>query len=409
MSNRHLQIICADERRADAEELATALAESWAVDACPDRRIVPLSAWPDAAPGSEDCGIVLLPAESGIDHTGLRALDLAHDACIPTLIIGDRESCARSQSLDVVHLANGTDHATIAAVLVGMLGRQPEVDRYRMQVDTSARLVNKVHEEIEKLDEELQAAAMVQRDFLPGSLPRLGTVSVGALWRPTSYVSGDYYDVRKIDEDRLGVFIADAAGHGVPSALMTMLIARAFEFAWTRHGDDPAAVMTSLNHEFCLQQTGITRFATSVYAVIDCRTGVVRYSSAGHPPPLVLAAGELRALANEDGGGLLGVFPDETFSVMVEKLAPGETFLLHSDGFEQAFPMPNATLDEMARPTTAYLDAFRSLGELDDPVAMTERISKLVDERRGSLNPCDDLTLLCVHREQVRRTLLNAG
>ena len=409
MSTRHLKLLATEDRVPAAERLADELVRSWPVGRCPECRVVALSSTRHDVPGEGACAVLVLPAEEGIDHAALQALDRVHEAGVPALVVGGRESAARSRSLDVLHLPSGADHAVISAVLVGMIGRQSEIDRYRMQLDTSARLVNNVHDEMDKLDEELQAAAMVQRDFLPGALPTLGAISVGALWRPTSYVSGDYYDVRQIDENRIGVFIADAAGHGVPSALMTMLIARAFEFAWTRQGEDPDAVMTSLNREFCLQQTGVTRFATSVYAVIDCRTGVVRYSSAGHPPPLLLDADHLRPLSNEDGGGLLGVFPDETFSVMTERLAPGQTLLLHSDGFEQAFPVVDAPREELSRPTDAYLDVFRSLGELDEPAAMVERISSLVDQRRGSLNPCDDLTLLCVHNEKVRGTVLDAG
>ncbi|XAM00337.1 hypothetical protein OT109_02895 [Phycisphaeraceae bacterium D3-23] len=82
-------------------------------------------------------------------------------------------------------------------------------------------------EQIGKLDEELRMAAQLQREFLPAKLPEVGGVSFHVLYRPAGYVSGDIYDVMRLDEHHLGFFVADAVGHGVPAALMTIYIKRA--------------------------------------------------------------------------------------------------------------------------------------------------------------------------------------
>ena len=158
--------------------------------------------------------------------------------------------------------------------------------------------------------------------------------------------------------------------------------------------------LNAINRDFYKQQSGITRFATGVYAIIDCEEGLIHYSSAGHPPPLMLSATELRVLENSQGGGLLGVFPEADFEVMTEPIESGESFLIHSDGFEQAFPLPTAGPNELTRPTNAYLNVFKSLGEANDPEDMMDRLSTAIDSRRGSLHPCDDLTLLCIHHQR---------
>ena len=94
---------------------------------------------------------------------------------------------------------------------------------------------------------------------------------------------------------------------------------------------------------------------------------------------------------------------------MTEQLRPGETLLLHSDGFEQAFPLPDAGPNELTMPSNAYLNVFKSLGDLDDPQEMVVRLATAIDSRRGSLHPCDDLTLLCVHRARETSSLSLAG
>ena len=77
-----------------------------------------------------------------------------------------------------------------------------------------------------RLDEELRLAAKLQQDFLPKQLPQVGPIHFHSLFRPAGYVSGDLYDVMRLDEKRVGFFPVDAVGHGMPAALLTMFIKR---------------------------------------------------------------------------------------------------------------------------------------------------------------------------------------
>src|SRR5690606_16689880 len=83
--------------------------------------------------------------------------------------------------------------------------------------------------QIESMDEELRLASQLQREFLPRSLPCVGRVDFRVLFRPAGYVSGDIYDVERLDEDHVAFFLADAVGHGVPAALLTMYIKRSLQ------------------------------------------------------------------------------------------------------------------------------------------------------------------------------------
>lgn len=244
------------------------------------------------------------------------------------------------------------------------------------------------------MHEEMQLAAMVQREFLPRTLPSLHGFEFGVLWRPAHYVSGDIYDVTRLDENHVGVFVADAVGHGVPAALMTMVIQRTLPMKEVRDRSyrivPPGEALRVLNEEMIKRQGETTRFATAAYAVINCRTREVTVAAAGHPVPYhVKAGGGLRAV--ETAGGLLGVFEGEEFEEVTFTLGRGDSLLLYSDGFENAFPSAERT----RIPTKKYLHEFEELAECATPEAMIERIGRRVDEQPGSLHQQDDLTFIC--------------
>jgi serine phosphatase RsbU (regulator of sigma subunit) len=157
----------------------------------------------------------------------------------------------------------------------------------------------------------------------------------------------------------------------------------------------PSEVLAHLNYEMILRQGRTTRFATAVYAVINCRNRTMTLAGAGHPPPFLLApGGEPRLL--ETTGGLLGVFDDETYDQIEVDLSVNDRLVLYSDGFEQAFPRED--VDDYARklPTTRYRDEFRQLARERSPDAMIYAMGRRIDDQQGSLHQVDDLTLICM-------------
>ncbi len=132
---------------------------------------------------------------------------------------------------------------------------------------------------------------------MPSTLPKVSDLAFRVFFRPAGYVSGDIYDISKLDEHHVGVFLADAVGHGVPAALMTMFIKRSL---FTKEIDralpngyrlvQPSETLAKLNQDLLDQQTGQVRFATACYALIDCRTHKVCMARAGHPPAILLCA-----------------------------------------------------------------------------------------------------------------------
>jgi sigma-B regulation protein RsbU (phosphoserine phosphatase) len=292
------------------------------------------------------------------------------------------------------------DDALLCAKLQGMLHRQPTVSALRRDVSLAQRFHGGLQGEIARMHEEMQLAAMVQREFLPRELPELYGVEFAALWRPAHYVSGDIYDVARLDNDHIGVFLADAVGHGVPAALMTMVICRSLTTKIITgnlyHIVEPCEVLSSLNHDMIRRQGRSTRFATAVYAVINCRTRMVKLAGAGHPPPLLMRVdGEVEMI--ESSGGLLGVFKDESYEQVNLEMHLGDRLVLYSDGFEQAFPVKGHDSYERRLPTTRYREEFAQLAEQPTPTDMIATISQRLDDQSGSLHQVDDLTMICMH------------
>ncbi len=264
-------------------------------------------------------------------------------------------------------------------------------------------------DQIGKIDEELRLASQIQREFLPHKLPGCDHVELRVLFRPAGYVSGDLYDAVRLDENHIGFFVADAAGHGVPAALMTMYLKRSL------HGidEDPSApggyrlvppgeALARLNNDMFRHRTGKTRFVTACYGVLNCKTLEVTVARAGHPFPLLLRAdGTVEEL--QPDGMLLGMFPDSQYEQETTQLTPGDRLLIYSDGFQTAFPqLGNGDDAEASTANMQYLEEFKDLASGSLAQAISQLEAKL-DQQIGSLNQRDDLTVLCISAMQQEK------
>ncbi len=356
--------------------------------------------------------VILIADSQGTQSVMLNLLNMLEEAGVPVLaLLGEDPGPGNMFEFAgaVVDVLDAPDDR-LCAVLSGLLHRQREVKRLRGEVTLSQRFHGGLKSQIARMHEELQLAAIVQREFLPRDLPSMHGVELAALWRPSNYVSGDIYDVMRLDEDHIGIFIADAVGHGVPAALMTKVICRSLitkEITGNSYRIvPPSEVLARLNAEMIRRQGRTTRFTTAVYAVMNCRSRVLTLAGAGHPPPVRLKpSGESQLL--ETTGGLLGVFPDELFSQIDVELHADDRLLFYTDGFEQAFPTPLAIRSAVPAhhadknynrrlPTTQYRTEFSLLRALPSAADMVDAISQRLDDQDGSLHQIDDLTLICM-------------
>jgi sigma-B regulation protein RsbU (phosphoserine phosphatase) len=344
------------------------------------------------AMGDEAHDVLVIGLGSGDDGRGLAAaLDHADRIGIPRLLLAD------GSGLPGTALPLDTPASVVAATLRGMLSRQPEIERLRAQAAGAERLVGGLRGDLSRVHDELHLAAQVQREFLPRALPDLPRAQVAAMWRPASWVSGDIYDVRRIDEHHLGLFIADTVGHGVPAALMTMVISRTLATKDISGASyrivPPGEALARVNEELLRRESRSTRFATAAYAVLDLRTLRVRLASAGHPAAVVLRGDRSIELLHAEGG-VLGVFEDQSWQEIEVDLAPGDRLLIHSDGLESAVPD-----DPAARGGSGidrHLDWYRAMLSVTEPAEIVRRIGERIDREPPEGAMLDDITMLAL-------------
>ena len=185
---------------------------------------------------------------------------------------------------------------------------------------------------LEIQEEELQRAREIQESLLPKEIPQLPGFEVTRAWQPARAVGGDYFDVLKLDENRLAICIADVSGKGVPAALL-MANVQASLRASVRDLDSPAGVCSIINGMLC-QSIAADRFVTFFCGVLDSSSRNFRYCNAGHPYPILVSSGAVRTL--QQGGAVLGVFPSWKYEEWSVELSSGDRLLLFTDGITEA-------------------------------------------------------------------------
>ena len=190
---------------------------------------------------------------------------------------------------------------------------------------------------VDNLTEQLRLAGLVQQDFLPTQLPNTDRIKWATVFLPAEWVSGDIYNVVRIDEKHIGFYVADVVGHGMPAALLTIFLKQALVMRATventYHIYSPAEVMKNLNKRMASQKLSGYQFATCCYCLLNIETLELTYARAGHPYPVFIRPGE-EPKQLEVRGSLLGVFKDAEYSEDKIQLKPGDKILLYSDGAE---------------------------------------------------------------------------
>jgi len=332
-----------------------------------------------------------------------KTIDLLRAARISAvLLLPENCPCEGIATGGVITCASDAGDEILAVRLHALSSRQEAINDLARDLSISIRSSGGVREQMERISQELSLAANIQRELIPNVMPVVEGLDFGVLYRPAGYVSGDIYNIEKIDDKRIGFFIADAIGHGVPAALLTMIISQSLPM---RGGVSdgrlisPSDALARLNDDLCDVSDGTPRFATAVYGILDIESGFVQIANAGHPSPVLI--GEDGNYEVEAGGPLLGVFHDAHFPEETIQLRPGQTLLLYSDGFELAFPEKADAVASKPAGAAAYLDHLLAIagwkGKNKRSLASAFKdLERKLDEASGSLHQADDVTALAI-------------
>ncbi|HEW78467.1 MAG TPA: serine/threonine-protein phosphatase [Phycisphaerales bacterium] len=243
---------------------------------------------------------------------------------------------------------------------------------------------------VDNLSEQLRMAGLVQRDFLPAQLPNTDEVQWATTFLPAEWVSGDIYDIVRIDEQHIGFYVADAVGHGIPAALLTIFLKQALVMRETIESNyrifSPAEVMKSLNSRMTAQKLSGYQFATCCYCLLNTKTLQLTYARAGHPYPVLISPRQ-QPQQLEIRGSLLGIFEQADYIQQTVQLQPGDKLLLYSDGADPFI----GCFDDQAG--FNFSEEFCEIKDLPI-VEMTDRLNILVQSREIDISEVDDITIV---------------
>lgn len=250
---------------------------------------------------------------------------------------------------------------------------------------------------LEHLSRQMVLAADLQRELLPKQFPTLENARLDVFYHPRDHISGDLYDVFRVDDRRVAWGIADAVGHGLSAGMMSALLKRGLRrmlpgaAAAPPYALDPAEVLRSLNQDLLVLDCRESHYIAAAVAVYDETTRELCWARCGMPYPIHLSVDfGIHQVGSE--GMLLGVCDNPPIEVARLRLKPGDVVLFHSDGLESLVSCP----DEQRKPHPLNRSSwFTLLGRLGLEAAMSElqRAANSAEHRPATK---DDVTVLAL-------------
>jgi sigma-B regulation protein RsbU (phosphoserine phosphatase) len=235
-------------------------------------------------------------------------------------------------------------------------------------------------------DQEIGKAREIQEGLLPKTIPQLRGLEVSGAWQPARIVGGDYFDVLKFGDRRIGICIGDVVGKGIGAALLMANLQASFR-AFALESVPPATLCQKLNEVFSNNLAG-DKFVTFCYCTIDAADHRLTYASAGHCPPIILRKNGASISLNE-GGTPLGIDPERTYIDAEAQLETGDRLILYTDGLTEAMDHADQEFGQSRLVELASRNVALSAAEL-----LTTIMSDVSSFSGGSFQ--DDFTLVVV-------------
>ena len=249
--------------------------------------------------------------------------------------------------------------------------------------------------EKKRLDHDLEIAREIQSILLPAMPPKFAGYELSGINIPARQVSGDYFDYVHVDDNHLGIAIADVSGKGVPASLI-MAMARSVIRSEASGNFSAAEVLRRVNHQL-YPDIKEDMFISMAYMVINTSDGQVTMARAGHDAPLLCRASDRLVEKLSPKGMALGIDSGEVFTRVITdfqfEMQTGDCLLLYTDGTTEA--MDDAGLEfGMDRVVTAL--------QSEAPRGARQVVSRLTEDIRafvGNHPKYDDITMIAVRKQ----------
>jgi sigma-B regulation protein RsbU (phosphoserine phosphatase) len=294
------------------------------------------------------------------------------------------------QNMGVLALANSSMSASFSQsdfVVFKSIAEQSAFALYNAIIYSEAN-------EKKRLDHDLEIARDIQRVLLPAEPPSVNGFEISGINVPARQVSGDYFDYIKVDEERLGVAIADVSGKGVPASLI-MAICRSVLRSQAAQNPSPADVLRKVNRQL-YPDIKEDMFISMAYVILDHVRNAVTLSRAGHDAPLLYQRATQTITPLKTPGMVVGIDSGSVFDRLttdvVVPLERDDCLLLYTDGVTEALDSGG---DEFG--VERMMESVRASAKSGAPAIVT----RLIDDLRnfvGSQPQNDDITLIAIRK-----------
>ena len=254
--------------------------------------------------------------------------------------------------------------------------------------------MQKEHSQLESLKGDLAIASEIQQAILPRVFPPFPEIAdkldIAASMTPAKDVGGDFYDLFRIDDERIGFVIADVSGKGIPAAIF-MAVSRTLIRATGVRGGSPAECIAYSNKLLAAESVDCM-FVTVFYGIININTGEINYCNAGHNPPYVLKHdGKVEPLPTM-GDCMVGAIDGLPYHEATLQLEKGDALVMYTDGVTEAMNIDYQQFGEERLEETLEDVAMHNCQE------MVDAIKSDVAAFAGEAEQSDDITVLTLKR-----------
>ena len=242
------------------------------------------------------------------------------------------------------------------------------------------------------LQNELDVANQMQQSILPTEFPSTARMGIYGHMDPARDVGGDFFDIMRLEDGRIGLAIADVSDKGVPAALFMMSCRTLLKGAAIGTGDPGQAL--GIVNDLLQERNDAGMFVTLLYAVYDPSNGKLTYANGGHDSPLLVSPDGSSVSIPATGGIALGVVPGLEYEQNSVTLSPNDTLVLYTDGVTEAMNIDGEQFS-MKRLTGIFKD-----GPPMDPKDVAQDVFGAVREFAGDASQSDDITCLVLHRNE---------
>ena len=281
---------------------------------------------------------------------------------------------------------------------LGLISNYRELSELAESIDTmETDMVNymenltAVTAEKQRISTELSLATRIQTAMLPHVFPPFPDrteFDIYASMNPAKEVGGDFYDFFLIDDNHLGIVMADVSGKGVPAALF-MMASKIILQSCAMLGGSPAEILTKTNEAICSNNQE-EMFVTVWLGILEISTGKLTAANAGHEYPVIRNAGGRFELFKDKHGFVIGGMSGAKYREYEIQMEPGSKLFLYTDG------VPEATdADKNMFGTERMVDALNTEPEAS-PEVILKNVRSAVDGFVKEAEQFDDLTMLCI-------------